>query len=352
LHEWSVSVMRRVFISYRRSSSSMAARLLASELRKRGCFIFMDVESLRQGDFRDAILSEIRAATDFVPILSPGSLDTVDVEGDWFGLEVTCALDARINIVPVLLDGFQWPGAPNSHLVARLSEFNSVVLTHDYFSAGVDRLAAFLGPPHQARVRGLPRGVVAVGGVVATACLAMFLWPSSQTSPPPAETKGPSGAKSEQAAASPHIVASNQRGTTELEDAALPVQRGVALRKFIGDAKNLTSNRKLSGFDVEIRRGAAGAARAEGGFDNLTLWGRFSIPGREVSCTDVGDQCLSFKGEINLGQDGSEYPDGTVTSFEMYAAIAADELTGTYTVGPLPTRPYAQKGSLSLRLHK
>jgi hypothetical protein len=136
--------MRRVFISYRRASGSMTARAIASELARRDCSVFLDVEGLRQGDVREAIATEIRSATDFIPILSPGSLDTTHAEEDWLTFEVNCALAARVNIVPVLVEGFEWSKAPSSELKALLSKYNSIGLSHEYFSAGIDRLGQFL----------------------------------------------------------------------------------------------------------------------------------------------------------------------------------------------------------------
>ena len=99
-----------VFISYRRVGGFETARILYDHLCDRGYSVFFDIETLRNGRFNTALYGKIEECTDFLVVLSPGSLDHCADEDDWLRFEIAHALRKEKNIVPVMTRGFEMPG--------------------------------------------------------------------------------------------------------------------------------------------------------------------------------------------------------------------------------------------------
>src|SRR4051812_1895314 len=100
-----------VFISYRRSSGSEAARLIATELRARGLKVFLDVVDMEAGHFDETLLHRIEEAPNFVVILSPGCLERCQRSDDFFLGEISHALTLDRVVIPVLMPSFEFPPA-------------------------------------------------------------------------------------------------------------------------------------------------------------------------------------------------------------------------------------------------
>lgn len=98
-----------VFISYRRSGGEYTAKIIKDRLEDLGYRVFFDVESLRSGNFNTKLYSVIEECTDFLLILSPDSMERTANEDDWLRLEIRHALECNVNIVPVMLRGFEFP---------------------------------------------------------------------------------------------------------------------------------------------------------------------------------------------------------------------------------------------------
>lgn len=131
-----------VFISYRRSTSAYFARAIYQNLRDHGLDVFMDVESIDQGQFDTIILNQIKARPYFLVILSPGCLDRCAQPGDWLRREIEFAIAQARMIVPVTADSFDWKTA--EHLLtgglSELGRYNGVRVPYDYFDAAMDKL--------------------------------------------------------------------------------------------------------------------------------------------------------------------------------------------------------------------
>src|SRR5215469_18283001 len=132
-----------VFISYRREAGAEMARLVRNALKERGYEVFMDVEDLRSGPFKTALLGQIESSNDIVVILTPKSLDRCNEHGDWLRTEVSHAIKHSKNVIPVIMRGFTWP-ASLSDDIADLPNFEGVESSHEYFNASMDRLARLL----------------------------------------------------------------------------------------------------------------------------------------------------------------------------------------------------------------
>ena len=98
-----------IFISYRRDGGQGDAALFAIELKRLGYSVFFDHRSLKAGLFHDQLFNYIHKSKDFIIILPQNALDRCWDENDIFREELSIALKEKKNIIPILLEGFQFP---------------------------------------------------------------------------------------------------------------------------------------------------------------------------------------------------------------------------------------------------
>jgi len=136
---------KTTFISYRRETGSIMARIVQSELKKRGHLSFLDVDDLGPKQFGERLLREIESVPNFVVVLSPGSMDRCQQPDDWLRREISHAITTHRNIIPLMVDEFQYP--PKEKIPDDLEELlhhNGVNYSHEYFAATFDKLSDFL----------------------------------------------------------------------------------------------------------------------------------------------------------------------------------------------------------------
>lgn len=130
----------RIFICYRRSDSAAAAAHLRASLRRRfgAAAVFRDEDSIEPGeDFPLAIEREIRHATVVLVLIGKRWLSRLQALGtlgdplrlDHVRREIEIALEAKRNIIPVLVDGASMPDASKLPApIAALSSRDAVIL--------------------------------------------------------------------------------------------------------------------------------------------------------------------------------------------------------------------------------
>ncbi|MDH5763155.1 MAG: TIR domain-containing protein [Nitrospinota bacterium] len=136
---------KTTFISYRRETGSIMARIVQSELKKRGHLSFLDVDDLGPKQFGERLLREIESVPNFVVVLSPGTMDRCEFHDDWLRREIAHAISTQRNIVPLMVDEFEYP--PKDKIPDELEELlhhNGVTYSHEYFAATFDKLSDFL----------------------------------------------------------------------------------------------------------------------------------------------------------------------------------------------------------------
>jgi hypothetical protein len=150
---------KRVFISYRRSSSWQIARAIFNDLRQHGFDVFMDVESIPSGHFEHIIMNQIAARAHFIVILNAAALERCHEPGDWLRREIEQAIAIKRNVVPLLVDGFDFKDAA-PHLTGNLAElprYNALNVPSDYFDEAMIRLRQrFLKQPVQGEIIDTP----------------------------------------------------------------------------------------------------------------------------------------------------------------------------------------------------
>ena len=88
--------------------------------------MFLDYTGIASGDFESVILENIRARAHFLVLLTPSALERCSDPGDWLRREIEAALDSRRNIVPLMLEGFDF-GTPSisNQLTGKLASSSS-----------------------------------------------------------------------------------------------------------------------------------------------------------------------------------------------------------------------------------
>jgi tetratricopeptide (TPR) repeat protein len=144
-------VEKTVFISYRRTNAPWALAIFQN-LHNNGYDVFFDYEGIASGDFEGVILGNIRARAHFIVLLTPSALERCSEPTDWLRREIEEALAIKRNIVPLMLEGFDFgtPAIANqlTGKLAALRKYNALDVPASYFMAAMDRLREkFLNVP-------------------------------------------------------------------------------------------------------------------------------------------------------------------------------------------------------------
>lgn len=149
-----MKIEKTVFISYRRTNAGWALAIFQA-LDAYGYDVFFDYLSIGSGDFEQAILGNIASRAHFIVILTPSALERVNQPGDWLRREIEYAIDQRRNIIPLMLEGFDF----NSHGIKKyltesdklavLQRYQALSVPTDYFLEAMERLRGdrFLNKP-------------------------------------------------------------------------------------------------------------------------------------------------------------------------------------------------------------
>ena len=146
-----MQIEKTVFISYRRTNA-MHARAVYQALKSQGYDCFLDFQNIDAGAFEQIIISQIKARAHFVLILTPSALERCNEPGDWLRREIETAMDYKRNIVPLMMDGFDYKSPIIRQALTGklevLSGFNALTVHTDYFDEAMARLAnRFLNKP-------------------------------------------------------------------------------------------------------------------------------------------------------------------------------------------------------------
>jgi tetratricopeptide (TPR) repeat protein len=136
-------IEKSVFISYRRTNFPWALAIY-QELTHKGYDVFLDYLSIDSGNFEKVILENIKARAHFLVILTLSSLERCQEPEDWLRREIETAIGEKRNIVPVMLENFDF-GNPlvRQALTGKLSslnKFNGLRVYTEYFFEAMDRL--------------------------------------------------------------------------------------------------------------------------------------------------------------------------------------------------------------------
>src|SRR5437016_1929904 len=127
---------KTVFISYRRTNVPWALAIFQN-LEHHGYDVFLDYSGIASGDFERVILGNISARAHFLVLLTPSALERCGDPADWLRREIEAALESQRNIVPLMLEGFDFstPGIANqlTGRMAALKRYNALRVPAEYF---------------------------------------------------------------------------------------------------------------------------------------------------------------------------------------------------------------------------
>jgi tetratricopeptide (TPR) repeat protein len=136
-------IEKTVFISYRRTNFPWAY-CIYQDLTHHGFDVFFDYQSIDSGNFESVILDNIRARAHFIVILAPSALERCNEPGDWLRREIETAMEEGRNIIPIMLESFDF-GSPLvkqslTGKLASLSGYSGMSLIAEYMEAGLEKL--------------------------------------------------------------------------------------------------------------------------------------------------------------------------------------------------------------------
>jgi hypothetical protein len=144
-------IEKTVSVSYRRTDEPWALAVFG-DLTQHGYEVFIDYDGIASGDFETAILENIRARAHFLVLLTPTALERRSDPVDWMRREIEAALDSKRNIVPLMLEGFDFDtpavaGQLDGKLEG-LKKYNGLSIPKGYFPPAMERLRTrFLNVP-------------------------------------------------------------------------------------------------------------------------------------------------------------------------------------------------------------
>jgi tetratricopeptide (TPR) repeat protein len=136
-------IEKTVFLSYRRTNFPWALAIF-QDLTQHGYDVFFDYLGIASGDFESVILGNITARAHFLVLLTPSALERCDDSADWLRREIETALANQRNIVPLMLEGFDF-GTPKiasqlTDKLAALKHYNGLSIPPEYFLEAMGRL--------------------------------------------------------------------------------------------------------------------------------------------------------------------------------------------------------------------
>jgi Flp pilus assembly protein TadD len=136
-------VEKTVFLSYRRTNIPWALAIFQN-LTQQGYDVFIDYTGIASGDFEGTILGNITARAHFLVLLTPSALERCDDPADWLRREIETALDTHRNIIPLMLEGFDF-GTPKiatqlTGKLATLKHYQGLSIPPECFMEAMARL--------------------------------------------------------------------------------------------------------------------------------------------------------------------------------------------------------------------
>lgn len=151
---------KTVFLSYRRTNLPWALAIF-QDLTQHGYDVFFDYSGVATADLHRVVLENVKARAHFLVLLTPTALARSSEPTDWLRLEIETAIATQRNIVPLVLEGFEF-GAPQIEAqlggsLAKLKQYNALRILPEYFEDAMERLRRrFLEVPSTAVLHPVP----------------------------------------------------------------------------------------------------------------------------------------------------------------------------------------------------
>ena len=134
------------FICYRRTPGLGHAMLLKTHLDLHKKTVFRDQDDLPRGTFRPQLEQAVRAARHLIVLLTPDFFaKCLANDEDDVRREIRTALNHGVEIIPVMMDGFQWPRAEElPEDIRAVCSINGMSFSSEFFPAFMDKLLRWM----------------------------------------------------------------------------------------------------------------------------------------------------------------------------------------------------------------
>jgi tetratricopeptide (TPR) repeat protein len=136
-------VEKTVFLSYRRTNIPWALAVF-QDLTRHGYDVFFDYTGIASSDFERVILGNMTARAHFLVLLTPSALKGCGNPSDWLRREIETALASQRNVVPLMLEGFDFDtpiiASQLTGTLAALRHYNGLSIPSEYFLEAMERL--------------------------------------------------------------------------------------------------------------------------------------------------------------------------------------------------------------------
>jgi len=150
-----------VFISYRRQGASELALLLYKQLKEDGYSPFLDLKEMASGHFDNQLYDRIAECSDVLVLLPPDAFAHGKGAEDWFYNEISYALRAGKNVIPVMMRGFEWPKEKDP-VVEQLHYRQGLEVSTEYFDAMFAKLCRLITYKPETKKKHLITAAVAI----------------------------------------------------------------------------------------------------------------------------------------------------------------------------------------------
>ena len=99
---------------------------------------FFDYQSIDSGNFETVILDNIKARAHFIVVLTPSALENCNKPGDWLRREIETAIDENRNIIPLMVENFDFGSSQGK--LSKLSTYNGLPVPNAYALEAMERL--------------------------------------------------------------------------------------------------------------------------------------------------------------------------------------------------------------------
>lgn len=134
-----------LLVVYRNVAKMLSTRRgIGNALKEHRLRTFLDVDELGAGHFDEALLETITNTPSFVVLLTPQALDPAEEE-DWLRQEISQAIKADRNVVPIMWPEFKFPepqALPED--MRALRTYQGVGYSYEFFDAMINRLLKYL----------------------------------------------------------------------------------------------------------------------------------------------------------------------------------------------------------------
>lgn len=148
-----------IFISYKTQGGDELAGRLKDKLEYCGYNVFLDSKNLTDVNYEQEIETKIKDCTDFLVLLTPGSLDGVlkekkigntIIEEDWIAKEIRWAQKYNAHIIPIIKEGFDKPDGLPEEIENAVKNNGVYIPAKYYFDEAFMRLInVFLNCKHE-----------------------------------------------------------------------------------------------------------------------------------------------------------------------------------------------------------